>query len=68
MLVYQLVAEDLEAVRPLSFTVRLCLDREEWLLNWGWKKDLFPKIMVQQVGRDKWQHVPLFWKESRVIV
>lgn len=53
MLVYHLVAEDLEAVRPLSFTVRLCLDGEEWLLNRGWKKDLFPNIMMQQVGRDK---------------
>lgn len=53
MLVYHLVAEDLEAVRPLSFTERLCLDGEEWLPNSGWKKDLFPKIVMQQAGRDK---------------
>lgn len=62
MLVYHLLAEDLGALRPVSFTLRLYLDVEEWLLNWAWKKDLFPNIVVQQEVWDKWQHVDLFWR------
>jgi len=46
MLVYHLPVEDLGAPEPVSFTMRLYLGVEEWLLNRGWKKDLFPNIVV----------------------